>query len=301
MPSKKKKATKTMQVAKQKPKPAPKIAAKQKINTLIVGVGNMGASLARGLLASDLAPALDLRLFDHKPELLDEFLGTSTVELISELKNSDADHADVIIICTKPQDLTSVAKQIARKLKPSALLISILAAVTTDDLARTLDFEGAIVRAMPNIAATVGEAATALCKNDRCNDQQTELAHKIFTSFGTASWTKESLMDAVTGLSGSGPAYIYMVIESLTDGGVKMGMPRPLALELATQTVLGSAQLVQTTGLHPAILRDQVTTPGGTTIAAIHELEERGLRAMLISAVATATERSKELRANWLT
>jgi pyrroline-5-carboxylate reductase len=123
-----------------------------------------------------------------------------------------------------------------------------------------------------------------------------DMAHQIFTSVGTASWTKESLMDAVTGLSGSGPAYIYMVIEALTDGGVKMGMPRPLALELATQTVLGSAALVQSTGLHPAILRDQVTTPGGTTIAAIHELEERGLRAMLISAVATATERSKMLR-----
>ncbi|MCX6125201.1 MAG: hypothetical protein NTV34_10730 [Proteobacteria bacterium] len=124
------------------------------------------------------------------------------------------------------------------------------------------------------------------------------LAHEIFASIGTASWTKESLMDAVTGLSGSGPAYVYMVIEALTDGGVKMGLPRPLALELATQTVVGSAKLVQSSGIHPAVLRDQVTTPGGTTISAIHELEERGLRAMLMSAVVTATERSKILREN---
>lgn len=298
-----------MSAKKAKTKPAKSAAAsakkskqhagvQQKTKLLILGVGNMGAALARGILSSELAPRFDLKLFDHKPELLEEFEGASAVELLTTVKGIDASEADVVIICTKPQDLKSVAQLLSHKLKPDALLISILAAVTTDDLAKIMHFDGAIVRAMPNIAATVGEAATALCKNNRCNDRQMQVAHQIFTSFGTASWTKESLMDAVTGLSGSGPAYIYMVIEALTDGGVKMGMPRPLALELATQTVLGSAQLVQTTGLHPAILRDQVTTPGGTTIAAIHELEERGLRAMLISAVATATERSKAIRGN---
>ena len=118
----------------------------------------------------------------------------------------------------------------------------------------------------------------------------------MFSAIGQADWTKESLLDAVTGLSGSGPAYLYMIIEALTDGGVKMGLPRNLSSRLATQTVLGSAMLVQQTGTHPAILREQVTTPGGTTIAAIHELEERGLRAMLISAVETATKRSADLR-----
>ena len=263
---------------------------------LIIGVGNMGASLARGILSSGSSKTLSVKLFDHKPELLEDFEGIDHVELVTSLKPQVSLSADVVILCTKPQDLTSVSSLIGGHLKKNALVISILAAVTTDDLAKQLKFNGAIVRAMPNIAATVGEAATALTKNNRCTTQHEELAHQIFTSFGTASWTKESLMDAVTGLSGSGPAYIYMVIEALTDGGVKMGLPRPLALELATQTVLGSALLVQTTGLHPAILKDQVTTPGGTTISAIHELEERGLRAMLISAVATATEKSKELR-----
>ena len=262
---------------------------------LVIGLGNMGSALVRGILKSTLKNSLKLKLYDHKPELLDQFKSVSGVERLSSIKATDVSTADVMILCTKPQDLPSVAKLIAGKIKPSSLVISILAAITTDKLAQILKFKGGIVRAMPNIAATVGEAATAMCQNSHCNDTHMELAHQIFTSFGTASWTKESLMDAVTGLSGSGPAYIYMVIESMTDGGVKMGMPRPLALELATQTVLGSAQLVQTTGLHPAILRDQVTTPGGTTISAVHELEERGLRAMLISAVATATEKSKSL------
>ena len=265
---------------------------------LIIGIGNMGASLARGLLHAKISETMTFSLYDHKPELLDPFRDQPRVTTLETLTKAHALAADVVILCTKPQDLDSVGRVIAGHLKPSAMVISILAAVTTDDLAHRLKFRGAIVRSMPNIAATVGEAATALCHNSQCDTAHMDIAHQIFTSVGTASWTKESLMDAVTGLSGSGPAYIYMVIEALTDGGVKMGMPRPLALELATQTVLGSAALVQSTGLHPAILRDQVTTPGGTTISAIHELEERGLRAMLISAVATATERSKALRQN---
>ena len=273
-----------------------KISPDKQTTILIVGLGNMGSSLARGLLKSGLMRFLRLQLFDHKTEVLESFSHLENVELLSTLTHTIASRAGVVILCTKPQDLTAVAGMIGGKIGPRALLISILAAITTKDLGEVFNFKGAIIRAMPNIAATISEAATALCRNTYCDDSHVELAHRIFTSVGTASWTKESLMDAVTGLSGSGPAYIYMVIESLTDGGVKMGLPRALALELATQTVLGSAMLVQSTGLHPAILRDQVTTPGGTTISAIHELEERGLRAMLISAVETATEKSKSLR-----
>jgi pyrroline-5-carboxylate reductase len=263
---------------------------------LIIGVGNMGSALAHGLI--DFCPegSLDLTLYDHHENQLENFMGIPDVQVVTTLKKEHIAKADAVIICTKPQDLDSVAQVASGHLKPNAVLISILAAVTIENLASKLKFKGAIVRSMPNIAATVGEAATAMCANRDHTDGQLDLAEEIFATVGTVSWTKESLMDAVTGLSGSGPAYIYMVIEALTDGGVKMGMPRPLALELATQTVLGSAALVQSTGIHPAVLRDQVTTPGGTTITAIHELEERGLRAMLISAVGTATERSKFLR-----
>ena len=271
-------------------------AKKSKESILIIGVGNMGTSLARGLLNSKLGEGITLRLHDQHIEHTEEFEKDHRVTIVPDLRREKSVDDSVIILCTKPQDLATVAGNIAGKIKESTLVISILAAMETSDIASLLKFKGAVVRAMPNIAATVGEAATALCKNSVCGEKQMALAHEIFTSVGTASWTKESLMDAVTGLSGSGPAYVYMVIEALTDGGVKMGLPRPLALELATQTVVGSAKLVQSTGKHPAVLRDQVTTPGGTTINAIHELEDRGLRAMLISAVETATERSKVLR-----
>jgi pyrroline-5-carboxylate reductase len=148
---------------------------------------------------------------------------------------------------------------------------------------------------MPNIAATVDEGAAALAYGEHVSAEQQEIAKSIFEAVGDAVVVPEDQLDAVTGLSGSGPAYIYMVIEALIDGGVKMGLARDIATKLAIQTVLGSAKLAKTSRLHPAILRDQVTTPGGTTINAIHELESHGLRAMFINAVVTATERSKEL------
>lgn len=264
---------------------------------LIIGLGNMGSALAQGLLGSGLSKNLTLRLFDLHDERLLAFRDRKKVQLLSSLEGQKFDD-DVIVICTKPQDLKSVATHLQGKISGKSLVVSILAAISTTEIGTVLKFAGGVVRAMPNIAATVGAAATAMCKNEVCSPEQMHSAHEIFSSVGTAAWTKESLMDAVTGLSGSGPAYVYMVIEALTDGGVKMGLPRPLALELATQTVLGSAKLVQETKMHPAVLRDQVTTPGGTTIAAIHELEAHGLRAMLISAVATATERSATLRKN---
>jgi pyrroline-5-carboxylate reductase len=148
---------------------------------------------------------------------------------------------------------------------------------------------------MPNIAAVVDEAASAIAYGEFVSTPQKDIAAAIFEAVGEVVVIAEEQLDAVTGLSGSGPAYIYMVIEALIDGGVKMGLARDIATKLAIQTVLGSAKLVKTSGLHPAILRDQVTTPGGTTINAIHELESHGLRSMLINAVATATRRSEEL------
>jgi pyrroline-5-carboxylate reductase len=148
---------------------------------------------------------------------------------------------------------------------------------------------------MPNIPAVVDEGASAICLGRYANETHKEIAFKLFNAVGEVEVVYESQMDVVTGLSGSGPAYIYMVIEALTDGGVMMGLPRPVATRLATQTVMGSAKLVRETGEHPAVLRDQVTTPGGTAINAIKELESSGLRPMLIRAVETATNKSKEL------
>lgn len=261
---------------------------------MIIGAGNMGGALAKGLVdAKNLG--LSVRIQDIHHERLSEMakrLGVTPVPSLAGENLTD----DVYVFCIKPQDLAAVAVHLKGKLAKDALIISILAGVTIDDIKSALAFNGAIVRAMPNIAATVHQAATAMCANDETKDAHKSLATSIFRAIGEVDWTKESLLDAVTGLSGSGPAYVYMVIEALTDGGVKMGIPRALAARLATQTVLGAAQLVKESGLHPAVLRDQVTTPAGTTINAIHELEDRGLRAMLISAVETATSRSAQLR-----
>ena len=259
---------------------------------LIIGAGNMGGAFAKGLAESGSFKVL---VHDIHQVRLDELSRTLPVTAVASAASA-LPGTDAVIFCVKPQDMVAVAAPLAGQIPNSCLVISILAGMQIQDVAALLRHQGAVVRAMPNIAATVHAAATAISANEALSPAQSHLAERIFGAIGEVDWIKESLLDAVTGLSGSGPAYLYMVIEALTDGGVKMGIPRALAARLATQTVLGSAMLVKQTGLHPAILRDQVTTPGGTTISAIHELEERGLRAMLISAVETATLRSASLR-----
>ena len=265
-----------------------------KPTALIIGVGNMGSSLIKGVLAKSPCDFQSVRIFDASMDKANTFSSHKTVQVLGSLTGKRDE--DVIVLCIKPQDLAVVAAALKGKIPKNALLVTILAGITMDDVAETFQFKGAVVRAMPNIAGMVGMAATAMCGGETMDKEHSLLAEKLFRSIGEADWTKEANLDAVTGLSGSGPAYIYMVIEALTDGGVKMGLPRPLAQSLATQTVLGSAALVKQTGLHPAVLRDQVTTPGGTTISAIHELEAHGLRAMLMSAVETATKQSARLR-----
>jgi pyrroline-5-carboxylate reductase len=199
------------------------------------------------------------------------------------------------MLCVKPYTIGKVLDEILPVLREDQMLISIAAGVTIDSILQRTGKNNPIVRAMPNIASTVDEGATAVSFGRFVTEEQQRIAISIFEAVGEVVVVEESQLDAVTGLSGSGPAYIYMVIEALIDGGVKMGLPRDIATKLAVQTVLGSAKLVKESNLHPAILRDQVTTPGGTAINAVHELESHGLRSMLINAVATATKRSKEL------
>jgi len=262
---------------------------------LIIGLGNMGGALARGLLSGTCKREIDLRLIDVHESVRNELAEKYKVTAYSDLVDCTLDE-DIIFLCIKPQDLSVVCDSIKNRIKKDAAIVSILAGVTIEDLENALDHKGPIIRSMPNITATVLESITVLCANENCSSDQKSDVSAIFESVGEVVWGKESHLDAVTGLSGSGPAYIYMVIEALTDGGVKMGLPRKMAHVLATQTVIGAGKLVKESGLHPAILKDRVTTPGGTTINAIHELEAHGLRSMLISAVVTATEKSKELR-----
>jgi pyrroline-5-carboxylate reductase len=209
--------------------------------------------------------------------------------------SSAAENATIIVLATKPQYALTVVDEIRDVVTPDTLIISVLAGVTTDSLRTSFGKDVPVVRSMPNTPMLVDEGATAIAPGELATDLHVAVVSQMFEAVGRVEIVPEDLMDAVTGLSGSGPAYVYMVIEALTDGGVKQGIPRPIALRLAAQTVYGAAKLVIETGKHPAILRDEVTTPGGTAIAAVADLESHGLRTMLINAVATATERSREL------
>lgn len=277
---------------------------------VIIGFGNMGKALARGLQRAHTASPHGLAsiivcnrhgLSDQEelPAGLDvtklRLLALEDLTTASAAEDFSLGSADTIILCMKPQHFVEAAERWKPTFLGQAgrpLVISILAGVPTDLVHKYFAGDCPVVRAMPNIAATVDCSATALCPGPAAKQEHVKRAKDIFDSVGKTWVVQEELLNAVTGLSGSGPAYIYMVIEALSDGGVKMGMPRQLSLDLAAQTVLGAAKLVQETKMHPAVLRDQVTTPGGTTIAAIHELEKHGLRPMLISAVVTATRKS---------
>lgn len=223
--------------------------------------------------------------------LAEEFPG-----ILTSTDNTEAVRgASVVVLAVKPQNAKKVLNEIRSHLHDGVLFISVLAGLSTDFFQQTLGHDLPVVRAMPNTPAMVNEGATAIASGRFAGPRHLDIARQMFEAVGKVEVVPEYLMDAVTGLSGSGPAYIYMVIEALTDGGVKQGLPRPTAFRLAAQTVFGAAKLVLETQKHPAILRDEVTTPGGTAIAAVADLENHGLRTMLINAVATATNRSQEL------
>jgi pyrroline-5-carboxylate reductase len=260
----------------------------------ILGAGNMGSALMKGIINAKLTPPRKIILCDVDQNklqiLMTEWKVRSTLDLKEAVKTSD-----ILLLCVKPQTVSKVLGVIKESIRPDHLLISIVAGVRITFIQQMIETKLGIVRTMPNIAATVDEGAAAIAFGEHVTAEQQKIAEAIFEAVGDVVVVSEDQLDAVTGLSGSGPAYIYMVIEALIDGGVKMGLSRDIATKLAIQTVLGSAKLAKNSGLHPAILRDQVTTPGGTTINAIHELESHGIRAMLINAVVTATKRSEEL------
>jgi pyrroline-5-carboxylate reductase len=260
----------------------------------VLGAGNMGSALMKGIINAKLTPSEKITAcgvhLDKLQRLSEQWKIKHALNLVEATEASE-----IILLCVKPQTLPKVLAEIRRAVREDQLLISIAAGVKISFIQDAIGKNLAIVRSMPNIASTVDEGATAVSFGEFVSEEQQRIAISIFEAVGEVVVVAEEQLDAVTGLSGSGPAYIYMVIEALIDGGVKMGLSREVATKLAIQTVVGSAKLVKTSGLHPAILRDQVTTPGGTAINAIHELESHGLRSMLINAVATATRRSEEL------
>ena len=263
----------------------------------VLGAGNIGRALVGGLLRGDDLDAGRIRVTRRDPHGLEE-LRERLPGVVATTDNPEAVRgATVVLVSVKPQNAGALFDEVKDHVGPETLVLSTLAGVTTRAIAEALGQPLPVVRAMPNTPALVDEGATAIAGGAGAGPHHVELAREVFAAVGVVETVPEHLMDAVTGLSGSGPAYVFMVIEALTDAGVKQGLPRTVAARLSAQTVLGAARLAIETGRHPAILRDEVTTPGGTTISAVAELEKHGLRTMLIDAVGIATERSRELSA----
>ena len=259
-----------------------------------IGAGKMATALARGFLRAGLVTHSRLIASDVSAAARAAF----AKETGAKTAGSNADVAtlsQVLILAVKPDQVNSVLAELRPHVSKRHLLISIAAGVPLSRLEGGLDVGARVIRAMPNTPALVGQSATGLAPGSSARSQDGELALKLFSAVGLAFQLKEGALDAVTGLSGSGPAYVYLFIESLSDGGVAAGLPRNVATRLAAQTVLGGAQMVLQTGQHPAALKDMVTSPGGTTIEGIHELEKGKLRAALISAVRAATDKSRKL------
>jgi pyrroline-5-carboxylate reductase len=258
-----------------------------------LGGGNMAEALIKGLIAGGAAKPDHILVADVSADRLAHLHVTYGVAQRGNVEA--AREADVVILSVKPQVIERVLVEIASVVDERKLVISIAAGIVISRIEKALKGSAHVVRVMPNTPALVlaGAAAIAGGKNAESNDLA--LAQSIFNSVGRAVIVEEKLMDAVTGLSGSGPAYVFMIIDALSDAGVKAGLPRQLALELAAQTVYGAAKMVLETKEHPGKLRDMVTSPGGTTIEGLHALEKGKLRATLINAVEAATARSREL------
>jgi pyrroline-5-carboxylate reductase len=261
-----------------------------------LGAGKMAAALARGFIRAELATPKDILASDPIDAARSNFAGETDAKVT--VSNADvAKFADVLVLATKPDQVAGALAgiQSALKSKKNYLVMSIAAGVTIAKLQDALPPGARVVRVMPNTPALIGASASAFATGKNATAADAELAKKLLSAVGVAFPVKESLLDAVTGLSGSGPAYVYQFIEALSDGGVASGLPRDIATKLAAQTVMGAARMVLETGQHPGALKDQVASPGGTTIEGLHELEKGQLRATVMNAVRAATEKSKKL------
>jgi pyrroline-5-carboxylate reductase len=264
-----------------------------------LGAGNMAEALVKGLLRAKVAEPAEIMCTDRRVERGPELRERYGVRFTTSNREA-TERAELIVLSVKPQVMNKLLDEIAPVLNEKKLVISIAAGVPIAAIERKVGHGVRIVRTMPNTPALVGAGATALAAGEHATEADLAQAKALFDAIGKTVVVDETLLDAVTGLSGSGPAYIFLVIEALSDAGVKVGLPRVTAQELAAQTVLGSAKLLIETGEHPGRLKDQVTSPGGTAIAGLHTLEAGGLRTTLMDAVEAATTRSKELGAKFL-
>jgi pyrroline-5-carboxylate reductase len=258
----------------------------------IIGGGVMGEALLSRLLFKGLYSASDVLISDPSAQRRDYLAAQYHVQ-VCDRNQSVVDAVEVLLLAIKPQVFNTVVQPLVRN-QPRQLVLSILAGVSLSRLENAFP-DQPVIRAMPNTPATVGAGMTAIAPGQQVQPTHIEQATQIFGAVGDVVEVPEHLMDAVTGLSGSGPAYVALMVEALADGGVAAGLPRAIAQQLALQTVLGTAELLKTSNLHPAELKDRVTSPGGTTIAGVSQLERQGFRSAIIEAVRAAYVRSQEL------
>lgn len=267
---------------------------KSELKIGFLGAGKMATALARGFVQARLVKASAITASDVVETARKSFAR----EVGARIAKSNTDvvrAAEVVFLAVKPAQVAEVLAEIQNPFGRDRLLISIAAGVPLAKLEAALPARARVIRVMPNTPALVGAGASAYALGKNATARDEKLAHALLSSVGVAFAVKESLLDAVTGLSGSGPAYAFLMIEALSDGGVAAGLPRDVATRLAAQTLLGAAQMVLTTGLHPGALKDMVTSPGGTTIEGLHELEKGGVRGALVNAVRAAAEKSRKL------
>lgn len=260
----------------------------------VIGCGKMGTALVKGVIAQGMVSAENVMGVARTETSRKRFSEETSAAAVADLAELVA-ACDVFLLCTKPQDIVATLGACAFKPGEGKLLVSVAAGVTLAKLEANVPDCVRVVRTMPNTPSLVGKGATAYTLGARCIAGDRETVESLLGAVGISVEVPEKQMDAVTGVSGSGPAYIYLIIEALADGGVREGLPRAEALRLAAQTVSGAAEMVIRTGMHPAVLKDNVTSPGGTTIAGLAVLEEKNVRSALISAVSAAAARAAEL------
>jgi pyrroline-5-carboxylate reductase len=268
------------------------------LRVAVLGAGKMGGILLQAFVRTGLFTAQQIAAtvaHDVRAEALTkQFRLAVTTDNVRAVQG-----ADIVLLAVKPTQVVQLVREVSPSLKPGVVLISIAASVKTSAIEDAMGGAGgakaAVIRAMPNTPAMLGAGITALCRGRFVTESQLALAQRIFETVGRTVIVDEKHMDAVTGLSGSGPAFLYIILESLAEAGVNVGLPREIATQLAAQTAYGAARMVLETGSHPALLKDEVTTPAGCTVDGILELEEGGLRVTLIKAVKRATERAREL------
>jgi pyrroline-5-carboxylate reductase len=261
-----------------------------------IGAGQMATALAQGFVRGGLLLGEQVYAADPSDAARQRFSHASGSRTTTD-NAAVADGSDVLFLAVKPQQIAAVLATLHGHVRPDCLVVSIAAGISLAVLGRGLGPHVRLVRVMPNTPCLVGKGASAYAMGPRATADDGQLVAQLLSSVGTAVQVEEKLLDAVTGLSGSGPAFAYVMIEALSDGGVRMGLPREVAAALAAQTLLGAAEMVIATGEHPGVLKDRVTSPGGTTIAGLQALEEGGVRAALMAAVEAASLRSAELGA----